>query len=255
MKYVLFSFWLMLSTGISAQDLHIQAKELPCLNKHFTIKVHIFLDSLGNTNFNPSSLDGPIQTANQFFSPICLSFSICEIDTIKNYNFDRYDSDTLLGEILSKHYDARKINVYLLKFVKDDPSCGIAALAGVNNPNRAYIFLDKDCPSALSHELGHFFGLLHTFEGNGRELANGSNCATEGDLICDTPADPFIEKTPLSRWIKDCEFIHEGLDPNGHYYIPHTGNIMSYYGCDCGFTRDQYLKMAATYHSGIKKLW
>ncbi|MBL7887501.1 MAG: zinc-dependent metalloprotease [Flavobacterium sp.] len=35
----------------------------------------------------------------------------------------------------------------------------------------------------LTHELGHFFNLDHTFNG-----CDGANCATSGDRVCDTPA-------------------------------------------------------------------
>lgn len=34
----------------------------------------------------------------------------------------------------------------------------------------------------LTHELGHFFNLNHTFQG-----CDGANCATSGDRVCDTP--------------------------------------------------------------------
>ena len=35
----------------------------------------------------------------------------------------------------------------------------------------------------LTHELGHFFNLRHTFQS-----CDGANCATSGDLVCDTPS-------------------------------------------------------------------
>lgn len=35
----------------------------------------------------------------------------------------------------------------------------------------------------LTHELGHFFNLWHTFE-----ACDGANCATSGDRVCDTPS-------------------------------------------------------------------
>ncbi|MBL0071623.1 MAG: hypothetical protein IPP34_07360 [Bacteroidetes bacterium] len=44
--------------------------------------------------------------------------------------------------------------------------------------------------------MGHFFGLYHTFETQfGSELANGSNCATTGDLVCDTLPIPVSKYT------------------------------------------------------------
>jgi choice-of-anchor C domain-containing protein len=50
----------------------------------------------------------------------------------------------------------------------------------------------------LAHEFGHYFSLTHTFETGffGVELqgvcqAVAPNCASAGDLVCDTPADPF----------------------------------------------------------------
>jgi len=38
----------------------------------------------------------------------------------------------------------------------------------------------------LAHEMGHYLGLYHTFQG--QNCAN-SNCATDGDMVCDTPPD------------------------------------------------------------------
>ncbi|CAM4340111.1 zinc-dependent metalloprotease [Flavobacterium terrigena] len=42
----------------------------------------------------------------------------------------------------------------------------------------------------VTHELGHFFNLDHTFASNGCNPAN-ANCATEGDRVCDTPRLTF----------------------------------------------------------------
>jgi gliding motility-associated-like protein len=41
----------------------------------------------------------------------------------------------------------------------------------------------------LAHELGHYLGLYHTFEG--LDCSN-ANCATYGDRVCDTPPDGSI---------------------------------------------------------------
>jgi hypothetical protein len=106
----------------------------------------------------------------------------------------------------------------------------------------------------MQHEFGHYFGLPHTFEGSGAELANGSNCTTAGDLICDTPSDPYVDGDDPNSYVDgNCKFISMKKDANGQYYDPMVGNIMSYYSdaCVCGFTHDQYMKMAKTYLSKI----
>jgi plastocyanin len=45
----------------------------------------------------------------------------------------------------------------------------------------------------LVHEMGHYLGLYHTFEG--RDCSN-SDCTTNGDRVCDTPPDRSIKNSP-----------------------------------------------------------
>ncbi len=40
----------------------------------------------------------------------------------------------------------------------------------------------------LAHEMGHYLGLYHTFEGG----CNNYNCLTDGDMVCDTPPDNSV---------------------------------------------------------------
>lgn len=108
------------------------------------------------------------------------------------------------------------------------------------------IFINEEAwfnPSTLPHELGHFFGLQHTFgsnpkENTTKELADGSNCNSEGDFICDTPADP-------NGLINNhCQYI--GLsDKHKHNFNPFVNNYMSYYknSCKNQFTNGQYIAM------------
>ena len=117
-----------------------------------------------------------------------------------------------------------------------------------------FIVISKQSLGAVTHEMGHFFGLYHTFETQfGQELANGSNCITAGDLICDTPADPGASNTAPP----DCQLLPYTQDINGDWYVPHIGNIMSYYSddCTCGFTTQQYNKMASNYLNSRFYLW
>jgi hypothetical protein len=102
------------------------------------------------------------------------------------------------------------------------------------------------------HELGHYFGLLHTHEtANGAENVtrnNGDgcwNCQTAGDLLCDTPADPDLSET--ANDYPSCAYTGTGTDAcNGDSYVPMIDNIMSYADKYCRdvFTSEQIERMA-----------
>jgi Secretion system C-terminal sorting domain len=116
----------------------------------------------------------------------------------------------------------------------------------------------------LAHELGHFFSLPHTFQGwetdsfsptsptwpkapvtspNGipNERQNGSNCATAGDMICDTPPDynfGFV-------WGGCSPYTAGAQDPLGTVVDPMENNFMSYFQ-NCAnyiFTPNQVIEM------------
>lgn len=247
-QLLLFLFLALVLQDLSAQTLHSREKDLPCLNGHINLHVHIALDSLQNANFDITALESAVTTCNRYFEPICLSFSICEIDTIYNYNFDSLGLQAELAHITGLHQTAKRLNVYLVEDMWEPGICGFGG--------GRTIWLRKACPESFTHEMGHVFGLAHTFAGNGTENVDGSNCDTAGDGICDTPADPYNPAlTDEIDYQRGCEFIFEGLDANGQYYQPDMGNIMSYYGCDCGFTRGQYLSMAEVYLNSHKNLW
>jgi hypothetical protein len=109
----------------------------------------------------------------------------------------------------------------------------------------------------IPHELGHNFNLYHTFGNNNgnsttTELVTrgaGANCTTDGDLICDTPADPYGMYGADVNYVNNCpeyypnNFAH---DAHNEYYTPSITNIMSYYfPCTHDFTPGQYDRMQA----------
>jgi len=97
----------------------------------------------------------------------------------------------------------------------------------------------------LTHELGHFFSLPHTFFGweddsyNSTEptptttswgieveYADGRNCAVAADMICDTPPDYGFSSNV-------CVYNRTAYDPAGEIITPDEKNYMSYFfGCD-----------------------
>ncbi len=105
----------------------------------------------------------------------------------------------------------------------------------------------------VPHELGHTFNLLHTHEPfYGNELVTrgaGANCTTAGDLVCDTPADPYghfagADYTCLSGCPPT--YVCSFTDTQGNTYTPLPTNIMSYYfPCVHDFTPGQYDRVQA----------
>ncbi len=82
-----------------------------------------------------------------------------------------------------------------------------------------------------AHEVAHVLGLPHTHDViTEAELVDGSNCATAGDYICDTPADPNLGLAGMVEY-GSCEYIGTVTDANGDPYAPMVHNVMSYSPC------------------------
>ena len=97
---------------------------------------------------------------------------------------------------------------------------------------------------SVAHEVGHCFGLLHTFEsGNGYEDIDGSNSSTTADLITDTPADPWVHKGDICFSQTSCFYSGSCKDPkNRSDFSPPYKNLMAYWNCspNLKLTQGQY---------------
>ena len=233
------------------QSLHDLNKDLPCINKQYNIYAHAVYDSL-RTTASEGNVQSAINNANKMFAPICISFKLCEMDTVFNYNYNILVPGAELSEISTLYVGQNRINLYIISDTLLNENVGGLCAGNVGGINNGNIYLKSI--GSLTHELGHFFGLAHTFA-IGDELVDGSNCETAGDRICDTPADPYVPFEEKEDYILDCIFISLKQDANGQFYQPDVGNIMSYYKCNCGFTRGQYLRMANNYFNAVKKHW
>jgi hypothetical protein len=265
-----FVFFLMLNSFVFSQ----KKTKLPCIDKEFSVVAHIVKDSLGNTNITESFITNLVNSLNPTFDSICVSFKVCEFRYIENFIYDTLSTSKKEWEELQNQYHVpNRINIFFVDDIPEPPgTAGFADLANICVVNSGGIVMKKSTATfgVLAHEMGHYFGLLHTFQDSQnsniamRELVDGSNSTSTGDHITDTPADPYDPAFKIQMYTKflsnnpktPCKFIGVMQDAQGKYYDPLVGNIMSYYpeSCLCGFTHEQYLKMANTFLSN-PKMW
>lgn len=235
-----------------------------CQNKTFSVSIHILEDTLGRLNVSDAQIAQGIAGANDQFSDMCASFDVCSTYVHPNVRNNKVRIGIEDKEISAMYEVPNTINIYyVLDIIGASSPCGFAPLGGMSTPgktpSRDAIFIKKSCATdtkTMAHELGHYFGLFHTFERNtnGVELVNGSNCSSAGDLICDTPADPSGTAVADSN----CDLDPAIADNNGDYYTPSICNIMSYYNNACNgikFTTGQYNRMIEVMEKGRNYLW
>jgi len=228
---------------------------LPQINKKFLIIAHVVLDGNGAMGVSESSIRNSILNLNTYFIKIGVNFELCELRTIPNYRYDTLISKARETELLANFVIPDRINVFYVDSIKE--AAGKASTGGINRKTNVGIWLEKSALGAIVHEMGHYWGLKHTFDNEIPENADHSNCATAGDGVCDTPVDPYIkEKDGDGVYLNgNCVFINKDKDANGNYYDPDAFNIMSYYSCGTcmKFTNGQYQKMVETYYVNNSK--
>ncbi len=234
------------------------------VNRTLQISLHICLNSDGQPNVDQADIDDALERLNLDFKPCGLQFKYC---LIQNMLDDRFDSLTVTdaydeeAQMRSIYYEPNTINVYLVDTIGIDELDDPAGYAHFPGSPWDIIVMEKESMSfdshVFTHEMGHYFGLYHTFEtDNGTELVNGSNCETAGDYVCDTFADP----DPDGNSNPDDHCNYTGplqTDSNGDWYVPPTDNYMSYYDsdCVCRFTPQQYNRMVQQYLTNRSYLW
>lgn len=249
-------FWYA-QAGLSQSNMHHRHKPLPCINKTFSVHVHLTQDPYGQVEFDLEDLYETVAWTNQAFAPICIDFEICSIDTLEDYNWNYLSLGAEIAQMTSLSYEPHVINIFVVKRFSDPDRCSLSSQGKIEDPDKAFLYFTKHCaiiPRVLTHEMGHLFGLFNSYlEQN--ELVDGSNCITHGDQICDTPADPYYPGA-FKVWINnDCEFVDKTKDSLGQYYLPDVGNIMGSYSCsDCGFSYQQLLLMANNWLSSERNM-
>jgi hypothetical protein len=134
-----------------------EQKSLECVDRTYSVVVHIVKDRFGFTNYNISDLNQSIARLNQEWKPMCVSFSVCEIRYISNYNFDDWDEFKLKTETLALFAEPRHINVFLVAFSSPNDNGGFATQSGISFSSKDLIVLTKTATTIeWVHQFGHF---------------------------------------------------------------------------------------------------
>lgn len=227
--------------------------------QYIPIKAHILRKNDGTGGLSLADLNTALAQINRYYINVGsgIQFYFCSTPNYIN-NTGFYDYDNTEETALCNANDvSNAINIYFPNSIM----FGSLAVSGyayfpstLSVTNHVFVqALYATDTRTLTHELGHYFNLLHTFQGSTdanqtnreyvtRDILQGANCAAKGDLLCDTPADPY-GRDSLS--LVGCSYAGTARDPQGQLYSPSLSNIMSYYPISCGntFTSGQYNRM------------
>lgn len=226
------------------------------------IRPHIFRRNDGTGGLTLAKLNNIMAITNRYYltNGTGIQFYFC--GTIPDYidNDALYNSFPAFQESSVDGRDA--LNAMNQYYVNQFSRNGLGGYAYFPNENtlastRSFILNEDDevdlANRLLPHELGHSFGLLHTFgisSSGTTELVTrgaGANCLTAGDELCDTPADPYYLPGASVTAANGCP-VYNGTarDAQGNAFAPSITNIMSYYyPCTHDFTSDQYSRLQA----------
>lgn len=233
---------------------------IPVALNSIPVKAHIIRSSSGQGGLNLDELYEAIADLNAIYADAFMEFFLCDgVNYIDNddyfYEFNRDEESALTENNLTPGV----INIYFTEYVEVKPGVSLCGYSNVFGGSDV-IVMNNDCGTngiSLAHEVGHFFSLMHTHGPDNNklttELVDGSNCDTDGDMICDTPADPRLNADCVDN---NCEYTGNEKDANGAVFRPDTRNIMSYSrsSCKSHFSEQQLARIYAFYKSARQYL-
>lgn len=228
------------------------------------IKMQLFGLDDGTGYATPDNVNDALAELNKKFKPVGVEFYFSGTD------FNYYPNTLFYnGDMTSAQDDTFRavngvtnaINMYVAKTVKVGTT-GVGGYTFITPTtqfyNRIWIYINGlNDNKTTPHEMGHYFGLAHTFNNSDssdeseRELVTrnfnetrprlSANCDDEGDFVCDTPADAY-NVTNVS--VTNCVYTGTARDLNSDRFSPSLSNIMNYYFCGpYDFTTGQESRM------------
>jgi hypothetical protein len=227
------------------------------------IRPHILRRSDGNGGYSVNSLNNILALTNSYHiqngTGIQFFYAGTAFDYIDNTNW--YNNfTTTIEEAVANSRDANNaLNQYYVNYTSEGWAGYAYYPTNHHSSTRSFILTgypetEEDLANrVVPHELGHTFNLIHTFgNSNGSEPTTelvtrgaGANCTYTGDMLCETPADPFGMEGSSVINVNGCvSYNGTALDANGQAYAPSISNLMGYYQtCTHHFVPSQYERM------------
>ena len=163
-----------------------------------------------------------------------------DVSPYTNITYNNFSEDVSLKNV-NRWEPKLYLNIWVIKSISSfDGVIGYSSFpnwAGTNFDGivMQYNFFNSEI---LSHEIGHYFGLLHTFNGG----CTNNNCLLDGDLVCDTPPDATSNGTCRGNSCNTDTNDTTGTSP----FITNVNdlpNYMDYTTCMLSFTQGQGNRM------------
>jgi hypothetical protein len=210
-------------------------------------------------------MEEAIRWMNERFKTQNISFYQCNYQVVDDGNFFNLQPTALL-QLTDLYGDAQALNVFIVENITDGTDGKYVSRNGNVNNAVAIDLGTYKAISNLAHEVGHFLGLAHTHENtlsaiscnnivyNVPKYRNDNSCFVSsnlcacisqpggckgentGDLISDTPVDPYEYPTPCASLnCGDNCMINISLPCRQEVlnYSPPHDNIMSNYSESC----------------------
>ncbi|MFT6020285.1 MAG: gliding motility-associated-like protein [Flavobacteriales bacterium] len=165
------------------------------------------------------------------------------------------ETEDLLMKDVSRWDPTRYINIWVVKEICSTAAgCGVAGYAyfpsSHGDPEDGLVVESKwlggtpGDASVLAHEMGHYLGLYHTFQGG----CGNNDCLVDGDRVCDTPPDQSTVGPPCNIDVNSCSTDVNLSDLNNPFTTDQNDmfwNYMDYGEWDCysAFTQGQADRM------------
>ncbi len=140
------------------------------------------------------------------------------------------------------------VNIWLVKEICSLSGCGVAGYAYLPSAHGSdvdgivmesqWVGTNLNAAVVLNHEMGHYLGLYHTFEGG----CKNDDCLVDGDRICDTPPDQSTARVNCIDGANTCSTDANPSDPNNPFTTDQNDqmeNFMDYASCSVLFTEGQ----------------